>query len=1157
MAVRLYDCPSVTIREIDKSQYTPSMSGTKVLVTGFANSGEEYTPMIFTSKNAWLNYYGEPDNEAERYFYAASMEVINQNGVLNCARLPYFNKAREKFVGMKYKVDTSKPLELSSVANFFDDTKNQKFKEEAESKSTVYSNLVIDYFMKNFAITDLVDKDNIKAFLNKAPQDKNGDPDGYRKLGEPFAFNTEDRADGKTEADLKDVESGDFKKVLEVYGNGISLDELNKLVQNSLTKKNVRDIANDIKEKIGKPDTMFYCITEKSGSDQTEIQGDEINGQLRNAYMKGGLSESEAQRQVEPSKTVKKNLTKLKETFSIKKEIDDTKSFSENMRMLGSSIGGKQYKITLLIPRNSTMGDVVAKLENEDTNSLEYNKKYFGDNDNDPNVQYYSLEKTITSTKKPVGITQFKWHRTDSTSQEEEGENTQYSCYIHLLIDYFTDSNGIHHEKDVFDKDMFDRTYNKAKAMEMFEKAQNVSTFRGFDDVEGAEKALEAYLGNIPKIEEDAVNDVLKTLDSHAYMCAEIKQADPSIEQAWKIMSQGNPSLYDMATIDEYRTDEAKVGTNEILIIDKTRKPYGKIPEDNEHKGQDREYIGLIPVITTAANALYAQSMIDVDDMDAWLYEPIAEIRTLDATTLEGLTDKEKNDLNPNYLNSEVASTNVMSRRLNNSLIRENPDEWHDSLSLEAITNFLQISLNEAGGFDRENLKKIGVVVFKAYLDAGAGNKISFQAVEAFCGSLLKGDKNPNTGASVFIDDIINSQSEYIDFFSNCFNAAATKQAYKDVIDILVLPFNKDTEPQEFNAVCASMGFYEKMVEEKINVPESILQALDRVYDKLQDVNERDLDIVVDAGVSNIAQVLKTVYNGTGFYDPTSADVAAWKCAKGDDVKMWKTILQKYDNFCKNVRKDCMFIADGPRPFCLQGQKKIVRPSKPANTIDANILPNLKYLTGVNTNYGAGYCDWFQIADEFSGDFFWCPPSIKASGVYIYTDLNFEYWDAPAGLNRGLISAVDVAFSPTLKQASLIYPKCWNYAVNYPAEGIVLEGQRTLQTKPSALDRVNVRRLLLRLERSVYKTLRYVVYEGNTAYLRQRVVDLINPVFAQAKVGGGVYDYKIVCDESNNTPHTIDNNELHIAIGIKPTKTVEFIMCDFVILSTGASWSEM
>ena len=90
-----------------------------------------------------------------------------------------------------------------------------------------------------------------------------------------------------------------------------------------------------------------------------------------------------------------------------------------------------------------------------------------------------------------------------------------------------------------------------------------------------------------------------------------------------------------------------------------------------------------------------------------------------------------------------------------------------------------------------------------------------------------------------------------------------------------------------------------------------------------------------------------------------------------------------------------------------------------------------------------------------------------------------------------------------------------------------------------------------------YRILRYVIYEGNTAYTRQRTVDLIDPIFKQAKVGGGLYDYKIICDETVNTPETIDRNEFHIKIGLKPTKTIEFIIVDFVLLSTGASWSEM
>jgi hypothetical protein len=238
------------------------------------------------------------------------------------------------------------------------------------------------------------------------------------------------------------------------------------------------------------------------------------------------------------------------------------------------------------------------------------------------------------------------------------------------------------------------------------------------------------------------------------------------------------------------------------------------------------------------------------------------------------------------------------------------------------------------------------------------------------------------------------------------------------------------------------------MTKEDISISKSILDGLNKSFDKVSDINKLDIDIVPDAGLANIASYLKAIFGDKGPYDLSITDsmgnsmLGMWKCVKATDpaVKMWKTVEMKLDNFCKNIRKDCMFIADGLRPLVLQGQKKIIRDTKPSHTIDANILPYLPAICGLNTNYGAGYVDWFEQADDYTGDFFWVPPSIKAMGVYINTDVNFDYWLAPAGLNRGIISATDVAFSPTGKQAGSFYEKNWNYAINYPQDGIVLEG---------------------------------------------------------------------------------------------------------------------
>lgn len=348
----------------------------------------------------------------------------------------------------------------------------------------------------------------------------------------------------------------------------------------------------------------------------------------------------------------------------------------------------------------------------------------------------------------------------------------------------------------------------------------------------------------------------------------------------------------------------------------------------------------------------------------------------------------------------------------------------------------------ELSAFKRDNLKDIGVVVFKAYCDPTEGNKIRFEPVESFVGSLCKDDKDPETGITKFLDTIVNSTSQYIYFFSNCFSSSKALNEYNNEVDMLIM------QP---TSTCPALGFFSEQTKEQISVTKSIYDGINKCFEKVSDINERDIDIICDAGISNIAQFLTAVYK-----DPSNAAafdlkalmgdkpaISMWKCEKNDDVKVWKTVIQKLDNFCKNVRKDCMFITECPRPLVLAGDKKIIRPTKPKNTIDVNILPYVKWVTGLNTNYGAGYMDWFEVADEFTGDFMWLPPSIKAMGVYIYTDVNFNYWDAPAGLNRGMIAATDVAFSPTGKQAGSIYEKNWNYAINYPQDGIILEGQKT------------------------------------------------------------------------------------------------------------------
>lgn len=751
---------------------------------------------------------------------------------------------------------------------------------------------------------------------------------------------------------------------------------------------------------------------------------------------------------------------------------------------------------------------------------------------------------------------------------------------------------------------------------------------------------------------------------------------DSELHDAAFIEGGKDPALYELSDINLFRADEAKVPANSFLIIDTTGATYGRVMEDTR-RGQKREVIGIIPVVTTAANALYVQKYIKFDPDDSLSvinkFEALCgdKFKTLIAKDATGQvlnidrTDMENDGLlsldlvsliatdsyftphetlsvnvlraNEDFNDSIVGALNEQGITCNNlfgseedadksikavseqlvmpesifsvsaivdgdatyysivsagmvpvEVTRNNlygdlsaelsangydlddlsaqfgyhgkdmDDSVPDTIALDAANYFPPIQPAVDGeGLDPEHLKDIGVVVYKAYLDPAEGNKVSVEPVEAYAGSLFKDDKDPNTGVTKFIDTIINSQSRYINFFSNCFNTSNTKKFYKDVCDILI------AKP----SVGACLGLYTPMTKKDISISKSILDGMNKCFDKVEDVNKLDIDIVPDAGLANIASYIMAIFGEKGPYDLAITDdlgnslLGMWQCKKATDkpVKMWKTVLMKHDNFCKNVRKDCMFVADGMRPLVLQGQKKIVRETMPSNSIDKDILPYLPAICGLNTSYGAGYMDWFEQADDYTGDFFWVPPSIKATGIYINTDLNYDYWLAPAGLTRGIVAATDVAFSPTSKQSGPIYQKNWNYAVNYPQDGIILEGQKTFQTKPTALDRVNVRRTMLRLERAVYKIARYFVYENNTAYTRQRIVDAIEPIMKACCQGGngGIQRYKIVCDESNNTPNTIDNNELHVAIGVVPTKSIEFLMVDFILGSQGSTWAEL
>ena len=212
--------------------------------------------------------------------------------------------------------------------------------------------------------------------------------------------------------------------------------------------------------------------------------------------------------------------------------------------------------------------------------------------------------------------------------------------------------------------------------------------------------------------------------------------------------------------------------------------------------------------------------------------------------------------------------------------------------------------------------------------------------------------------------------------------------------------------------------------------------------------------------------------------------------------------------------------------------------------------------SAVDSNYVGTYYPWVKTIDSRTNKLTTIPPSVLMPGIYAANDAVAAEWFAPAGLNRGgIVGAVSVLNRLTHSERDTLYEGKINPIASFPGEGIVAFGQKTLQDKASALDRINVRRLMIKVKKYIASTSRYLVFEQNTSQTRSRFLNTVNPYLEGIQQRQGLYAFRVVMDESNNTPDVIDRNILAGQIFLQPTKTAEFIVLDFNILPTGASFS--
>jgi len=246
------------------------------------------------------------------------------------------------------------------------------------------------------------------------------------------------------------------------------------------------------------------------------------------------------------------------------------------------------------------------------------------------------------------------------------------------------------------------------------------------------------------------------------------------------------------------------------------------------------------------------------------------------------------------------------------------------------------------------------------------------------------------------------------------------------------------------------------------------------------------------------------------------------------------------------VRKDCVAFFSPPRDYVVNNEDEEAEDC----VTFRNTLPSTSYAT-LDGN-------WKYQYDVYNDIYRYVPLNGDTAGLYARTDTERDAWWAAAGFNRGHVkNVIKLAWNPKLADRDILYKNGINPIVSFNGEGPVLYGNKTLQAKPSAFDRMNVRRLFIVLEKSISKAAQYTLFEFNDEFTRAQFRNLTEPFLRDVKGRRGIYDFAVICDETNNTPTVIDRNEFRGDIYIKPARTAEFITLNFVATPTGIEFSEV
>jgi phage tail sheath protein FI len=246
------------------------------------------------------------------------------------------------------------------------------------------------------------------------------------------------------------------------------------------------------------------------------------------------------------------------------------------------------------------------------------------------------------------------------------------------------------------------------------------------------------------------------------------------------------------------------------------------------------------------------------------------------------------------------------------------------------------------------------------------------------------------------------------------------------------------------------------------------------------------------------------------------------------------------------VRKDCLVFLSPPKASVVDN----------AGSELTSVIAYRDSLT--STSYAVMDSGYKYQFDKYNDVYRWVPLNGDIAGICARTDLERDPWFSPGGVNRGIVkNVIKLAWNPTKAERDSLYVKGVNPVVTFPGEGTILFGDKTMLARPSVFDRINVRRLFVVLEKSIARAARSSMFEFNDQFTRAQFVNLVEPYLRDIQGRRGITDFRVVCDETNNTANVIDSNQFVGDIYIKPARSINFIQLNFVAVRTGVTFEEV